>query len=275
MRQLSTHHSYEELRGVVVDVLLKRESIRQAPTHYQYLVSGVAEVLARRGSPATNMPHISGSDEVRLDARDVDLIRDVFWDMFRQGYVVLGGHDPNEPFRLSQFAEQTLKSHSPYRFHDTSSFIAMVTKEVQDISSETIAYLEEAVAAFYADCLLSSCVMVGVAAEIEFLRLLDVASKSTAYGSAFPLGPKHDPIRKKITKFQKSLQPLLNAKSLPQEAVEDLDTNFSHIQSVLRISRNDAGHAKTTKLQRELVYVNLQLFVPFARQLMKLRAALA
>ena len=68
---------------------------------------------------------------------------------------------------------------------------------------------------------------------------------------------------------------MLNAKSLPQEAVEDLDTNFSHIQSVLRISRNDAGHAKTSKLQREVVYVNLQLFVPFARQLMKLRAALA
>jgi hypothetical protein len=239
------------------------------------LVSGVAEVLARRGSPAANIPHTSGPDEVRLDPRDVELVRDIFWDLFRQGYVVLGGHDPNESFRLSRFAEQTLKSHSPYRFHDTGSFIAMVKKEVQDISSEATAYLEEAVAAFYADCLLSSCVMVGVAAEIEFLRLLDVASKSTTYGSAFPLGPKNDPIRKKISKFQKSLQPLLNAKSLPQDAVEDLDTNFSQIQSVLRISRNEAGHAKATKLQRELVYVNLQLFVPFARQLMKLRTALA
>jgi len=75
----------------VVDVLLKRESVRQAPTHYQYLVSGVAEVLARRGSPATNMPLTSGPDEVRLDPHDVELVRDVFWDLFRQGYVVLGG----------------------------------------------------------------------------------------------------------------------------------------------------------------------------------------
>jgi hypothetical protein len=221
------------------------------------------------------MPLTSGPDEVRLDPRDLELIRDVFWDMFRQGYIVLGGHDPNESFRLSQFAEQTLKSHSPYRFHDTRSFVAMVSKEVQDISSEAIAYLEEAVATFYADCLLSSCVMLGVAAEIEFLRLLEVASKSATYGSAFPLTSGHDPIRKRITRFQKSLQPLLNAKSLPQEAVEDLDTNFSQIQSVLRISRNEAGHAKSAKLQREVVYVNLQLFVPFARQLMKLRALLA
>jgi len=220
------------------------------------------------------MPYTSRPDEVRLDRGDVELIRDIFWDMFRQGYVALGGHDANESFRLSRFAEQTLKSHSPYRFHDTSSFIAMVKREVQDISPDAIAYLEEAVAAFYADCLLSSCVMVGVAAEIEFLRLRDVASRSPVYGSAFPLGPERDPISKKITKFQKSLQVLLGAKSLPQEAVEDLDTNFSQIQSVLRISRNDAGHAKSGNPQREMVYVYLQLFVPFARQLMRLRTAL-
>jgi len=67
---------------------------------------------------------------------------------------------------------------------------------------------------------------------------------------------------------------LVSAKTLPHDAVEDLDTNFAQIQSVLRITRNDAGHANTTKIQREQVYVNLQLFVPFARQLMKLRAAL-
>jgi hypothetical protein len=64
-------------------------------------------------------------------------------------------------------------------------------------------------------------------------------------------------------------------KTLPQEAVEDLDTNFAMIQSVLRIARNEAGHPTVTKLQREQVYVYLQLFVPFARQLMRLRAALA
>ena len=259
----------------MVDVLLNQESVRPTPTLYQHLVDGVAQVLARRGSPAVNILQTSGPDEVRLDPRDVELIRDIFWDLFRQGYIVLGGHDPNESFRLSRCAEQTLGKHSPYRFHDTNSFIAMVKKEVQDISSEAIVYLEEAVAAFYADCLLSSCVMVGVAAEIEFLRLLDVASKSKTHGSVFSFSKKNDPIRKKITGFHQRLQPLINSKSLPEEAVEDLDTNFSQIQSVLRISRNDAGHANATHPQRELVYVNLQLFVPFARQLMRLRSALA
>jgi hypothetical protein len=139
-------------------------------------------------------------------------------------------------------------------------------------SPEALAYLDEAVAAFYADCLLASCVMVGVAAEAEFLRLIDVAAASAAHGSLFAPVQKQRFIRQKITRFQESITPI--RKTLPQEAIEDLETNFSMIQSVLRIARNDAGHPTAAKLQREQVYVNLQLFIPFARQLMRLRAAL-
>jgi hypothetical protein len=40
-------------------------------------------------------------------------------------------------------------------------------------------------------------------------------------------------------------------------------------------ARNDAGHPNTARPQREQVYVFLQLFIPFARQLMRLRYELA
>jgi hypothetical protein len=59
---------------------------------------------------------------------------------------------------------------------------------------EAVAYLEEAVASFYADCLLASTVMLGVSAEAEFLRLVDVATTSQINGTKFavvskPVGP--------------------------------------------------------------------------------------
>ena len=73
-------------------------------------------------------------------------------------------------------------------------------------------------------------------------------------------------------KFQQCLMTL--RKTLPQQAVEDLETNFSMIQSVLRIARNEAGHPTADKVERNQVYVFLQLFVPFARQLMRFRVAL-
>ena len=204
-------------------------------------------------------------------------MRDIFWDLFRQGFITLGLNDSNDAwpfFRLSHIGGQTLAAQSPFRFHHTSSFLNIVTREVPDISAEAKVYLDEAVAAYFSDCLLACCVMVGGAAEAEFLRLVDVAANSTTFGSAF--APVVQPvfIRQKITKFQDCLKPLLDARRLPREAVEDLETNFNMIQSVLRIARNDAGHPTSTQLEREQVYVYLQLFVPFARQVMRLRNAL-
>jgi hypothetical protein len=274
MTQVTTKHSYEELRAVVVDVLLKREHVQYEPSHYRHLVIGVAEVLARRDGPKEQPSQ--PSFDLHLDPHDSELVRDVFWDLFRQGFITLGLNDANESwphFRLSHFGKQTLGTQSAFRFHDTGSFITMVRAEVPDISSEAVAYLDEAVASFFADCLLACCVMVGVAAELEFLRLVDLAANG-AHGSAFTAVMKETFVRRKVAKFQDSLKPLINAKKLPREPIEDLETNFAMIQSVLRIARNDAGHATAAKLQREQVYVYLQLFVPFARQLMKLRVAL-
>lgn len=265
-------HSYEEIREVVVDILLKRVKVHYEPTQFGNLVSGVGEVFAmRRGETVERS--LSGQ---RVNANDAELARDVFWDLFRQGFITLGLNDSNPQwpwFRLSYFGERTLGTQSPYRFHDTGSFPGLVRNEIPDISSEAITYLEEAVAAFYAGCLLACSVMLGVAAEAEFLRLVEVAENNATHGTRFRSVAKQQAIRRKITAFQDCLRPI--RPGLPHDATEDLDVNFQAVQSVLRIARNEAGHPTGATPQREIVYVYLQLFIPFARQLMRLRTALA
>lgn len=200
-------------------------------------------------------------------------MRDVFWDLFRLGFITLGSNNsnPNWPrFRLSHFGQTTLKTNRPLHFHDTTSYLTLVKKQVPDISKEAIEYLDEAVAAFYAECRLAACIMLGVAAEAEFLTLIDVAIKNVTHGQKFAPIQKEKFIRQKITKFGFALKPLIP--SLPSDATEDIDTNFNMIQSVLRIARNDAGHPPLPTLpEREQIYIYLQLFIPFARQLMRLR----
>jgi hypothetical protein len=218
----------------------------------------------------------TGAADQRLHPQDAELVRDVFWDLFRQGFITLGMNDANPMwpwFRLSHFGQQTLQSDRPYRFHDTGSFLTMVRAEVPDIAPEAITYLDEAVSAFYADCLLASSVMLGVAAEAEFIRLIDATVENPAYAAIFAPVQAQRFIRQKITAFQTAIKLLLQ--NFPREAVEDLDANFNMIQSVLRIARNEAGHPTATIPHREQVYVNLQLFVPFDRQLMRLRLAMA
>jgi hypothetical protein len=253
---------------------LKRVKVAYEPQQWVSLQSGVAEVFARREAiPAQQQQPIR---QHHLNPYDAELVRDVFWDLFRQGFITLGLDDSNPQwpfFRLSHFGEKTLATQSPYRFHDTSSFLGLVKNEVSDISPEALVYLDEAVSAFYAGCLLASCVMLGVAAEAEFLRLAETAAQHPTYAPKFSAVSQKNLIRQKITKFQDCLKPLIPA--LPHEATEDLETNFLAIQSVLRIARNDAGHPTGATPQREQVYIYLQLFVPFARQLMRLRRAFA
>ena len=269
-----SQHTYEEIRDVVMDILLKRVTVRLTydPNQWAHLKAGVAEVFASRESKPGQQPYPSPS----LRGLDAELLRDVFWDLFRQGFITLGMNDDNPQwpwFRLSHFGEKTLAVQSPYRFHDTNSFLSLVKKEVPDISADAVVYLGEAVAAFYTDCLLASCVMLGVAAEVEFLRLAEIAAANPTHASKFAAVTKLNAIRQKIVKFHECLKPLIPA--LPYAATEDLEANFLATQSVLRIARNDAGHPTGATPQREQVFVYLQLFIPFARQLMRLRQALA
>jgi hypothetical protein len=137
-------------------------------------------------------------------------------------------------FRLSRFSATALAQRKLYRFHDTSSYIALVKGAVPDLLEKAELYREEAGAALYADCLLASAVMLGVAYEVELLRLINVAAASATYGSSFlPVGKKPI-IKSKINEYQKRLTQHLNA--LPRDLTEDLDTNLSTIQSVLRIA---------------------------------------
>lgn len=261
-------HTYEEIRDVVIDILLGKEAVQYEASQFQNLKSGVHEVFLRRsGHREPGQPTQS--------SQDAELIRDVFWDLFRQGAITLGMDNSNLSwpfFRLSHFGKRTLAGQSPWRFHDTCSYMDMVHHQVPDLSNRTAVYLEEAVTAFYAQCLLASCVMLGVAAEEEFLRLLNVAVDRPTVGSIFQQAAKERNFSYKINKFLPALAKI--SSSLNGKVAEDIEKNFSPIQSVLRIARNEAAHSSFSSPQRENVYVHLQLFIPFARQLFRIRNAL-
>lgn len=231
-------HTYEELRNVVVDVLSNR--VNQFNDVLEYTGKSVAQ---RYNAPALPMGAAYPGAASQLHANDANLILEIVWDLFRQGVVTLGLNtsNPGWPWlRLSRFGKAILSSQNPFRFHDTTGYVKILTTEIPDISTEALVYMEEALSAFYADCLLSSTVMLGVAAETEFLRMLDIASRSPNYGLTFSSIVKLPFVRTKISKSQDAIKPHL--KTLPKEVTEDLDTNLNAIQSVIRIARNEWGH---------------------------------
>ncbi|MBB4398787.1 hypothetical protein GGD62_007934 [Bradyrhizobium sp. ERR14] len=258
----------------MVDVLHQQIS---GNNQYLALVENVARVINERENPVVNlgtgMAYQGAS--AALHPHDRDKLLEIFWDLFRQGVITLGLNDNNPQwpwFRLSRFGASEA-ARQPFRFHDTASFMSMVLKAVPDLLPATQMYLDEAVAAFYSGCFLAATVMLGVAAEAEFLRLIDVANKNAKIGTSFDKAAKERFIRTKIEAFRKGLDPHL--KSLPDAAKEDLDISLNAVQSILRIARNGAGHPSgAAPPSREQVYVNLQMFVPFAVQVARLRQEL-
>lgn len=262
--------NYEEIQGIVVSILTEEEKTKYGFSQFRNLESGVNEVLARRRS-------MTGQSSAILNETVVnELTRDVFWDLFRRGYITLGMNSSNENwpfFRLSHFGKNTLGSESPWRFHDTSSYLGLFKEQVTELSGRTIDYLEEAISTFYSGALLASTVMLGVAAEIEFLRLLEVAIANKNTYSDFSKVDKERTISGKISKFIPELKKIPRA--IDTKAFEDIDVNLLAIQSILRIARNQAGHPSSARPTRESVYVNLQIFVPFALQMVRLRSAIS
>jgi hypothetical protein len=268
-------HSYEELRDVVMDVLYQRIPDNN---QYQALIENVSRTINRFENSNIDLGAGFGYQgaATALHPSDRDKLLEIFWDLFRQGVITLGLDDNNPQwpwFRLSRFGESDA-ARQPFRFHDTTSYVSLINKAVPDILPAARMYLEEAVAAFYSGCFLAATVMLGVAAEAEFLRLIDIAKMNATIGKSFEKAANEKFIRAKIEAFRRGLEP--NLKSLHNATKDDLDINLNAVQSIIRVARNEAGHPSGAQPpSREQVYIYLQIFVPFAVQVMRLRAELA
>jgi hypothetical protein len=256
-----------------LDLLAGRE---KAPSYalnqYEHLMIGVAEVLRRRDGPSKEEgPGIIGGGETQLSGSDRELFLEVFWGMFREGIITLGHDDADREFpffRVSGFGRRLLEGGDAYFFHDVSSYEKVIKSQVHNVDPVTLVYLKEAMQAFRSGCILSSTVMLGVATEHTFLLLVETIENNLQHAPTYSAVGKERTILHMVNKFKKILDQ--NAKALPPNVKEDLDTNFAGILSIIRNFRNQSGHPTGKIVDREQAYILLQLFIPYCRKMYQL-----
>lgn len=261
-------HSYEELRSVTLDILARRERPSYSPDQFAHLVIGVAEIVEQREG---KLDQRRGS-EAQLSVADRELVREIFWDLFRQGVITLGSDNANQNyphFKVSQFGKRILDNENTYFFHDLTTYTTLIKSNVPHINDITLLYLQEAMQSFKSGCMLAATVMLGVASEHSFLLLLEAAEANGKYGSRFASAAKERSVLQKFRKFKTALDQHVLA-DLPGEVKEDLDIDFAGILSVIRTFRNDSGHPSGKILGREQTYVLLQMFVPYCKKIYQL-----
>lgn len=263
-------HSYEEIRAVVIDILAEREKTSYEPHQFGSLEIGAAEVFARREAQGESQSLLCHS-QPHLSRQDAELFMEVFWDLFRQNIITLGFNASNREFpffRVSHTGKAILQNQQVYFFHDVSTYEKLILAQVPNIDAITMLYVKEAMQAFRSGCILSATVMLGVAAEHIFISMLETIDGNPKHQSTYASVQKERSILPKINKFRGILEKQLGR--LPSDVKEDLDTQFTGIQSLIRTFRNDSGHPTGKIIDREQSYVLLNLFVPYARKMHQL-----
>lgn len=261
--------TYEEVRNAAIRVLSGKVEAKYNPDQYEHLLLAVEDLLA---PPAPQGFYAGNRRETNPEVRRHFL--EVFWDLFRQGVITLGMNDSNREFpfcRLTAHGKKIVSDEHSYFIHDVSALIDRVRKEVPKVSDATVMYLGESLQCFRSGCMLASTVMLGVAAESEFERLLEKATSSTTWKSKFESAAKERTALKRLTKFQNVLRG--EAKNFPDDVMESFDTYFTAIADLIRTFRNEAGHPTGKVPDREQVYVLINLFVPYCKKVATLSKA--
>lgn len=261
-------HSYEEIRKMALDILVGRVEYPYSPDQYEHLRIAVGGTLEEREKGQR-------SEQPNMSKNDSEIFLEVFWDLFRQGIITLGLNDNNREFpffRVSAYGKQIIENQDPYFFHDVSSYETAIKDNIPNIDDATLVYLKESMQSFLSGCVLSSSVMLGVAAEHTFIKLLEMIGQNNTYQTTFKKVFEQRSILPKINKFQNKLTDEMNSKQivLPPEIREDMETNFLGIIAIIRNFRNESGHPTGNIISREQCYVNLNLFIPYCKKIYQL-----
>src|ERR1051325_522182 len=114
--RMETDHSYEEIRDVVIAVLAGHEKSSSgfSPNQFEGLKLTVSEVFERREG---RTPHQRGFGSASgLSVSDAEVLREVFWDLFRQGIITLGMNDANPEFPWVWMSTKREKNPKARRF---------------------------------------------------------------------------------------------------------------------------------------------------------------
>jgi len=263
-------HSYEEIRKIAIAILAGKEKVKYDPSQFEHLRVGIAEVIQKRETPSTSRDDNYGNP--RLSDHDDLFFQEVFWDLFRQGIITFGMDRMNTQFpwfRVSSYGERLLlHNQDPYFFHDVSTYEVLIKQNIPDIDEVTLLYLKESLQAFMSGCMLSSSVMLGVAAEHSFEQLLEIISRNPKFETIFKSVYKERSILPKLNKFKTILDQHIG--EFTPEIREDLDTNFSGIIAIIRNFRNESGHPSGKIISREQCYILLKLFIPYCKKIYQL-----
>lgn len=242
-----------QLRAAFVEALKRVDPVN---TQFAVLTGEITNVALEKGFvDTTDYFHRKYWDGINL----------LFWEHIISGVLAIGLNkdNPDHPFfRITKFGAKMLEDES-ILVYDPTGTIDSIKKQIDgEIDPVVREYFGEALICFGRGCLRAATVMVGVAAEKTFYNLADafLSYLPDSEGKKFKeavekkrsVSKIYDEFRKIIETRKRDIQNNIGR----DDILYQMDSMFN----MIRIDRNDQGHPKGIKPNKDSVLGNLLLF---------------
>jgi hypothetical protein len=257
--------SYEQTRALVIEAL-KSSSSGQMTSLYP----NIANLAVRKGVVENPASANFLNPTYELPRKYKIWVEDIFWDLITEGLIRPGlGDGVNQGlpwYHVSEYGKTVLTNQSPQPY-DPDGYLAEV-RAIPNIDDVILSYLEESLKAFRIHCHLSSVITLGCASEKAILLLIE-ACKAAISNPADQADLERRTDTLAIKRKHDEFQNLLKAKIvplLPKELKENLDNYLIGLFSIIRSTRNDAGHPSGKEIRREPLYAYLATFPEYLKK---------
>jgi len=235
----------------------------------------VLDVLDR--NPETQFVEVENkirSISPEYQSSDALELHDILWELLIQGVIAPGFNSSNLnlPFmHVTEYGKRCLQANSILP-HDPDGYLERLERLVgQPLDSTVQTYIQEGLLTFLGGHYLAATVMLGVASEQCADLLIE------AYSTAIANPSQRAAFEKKVKQAGRSvknrfdiLRDELLRLNLPSELKDALDIQLSGIFTLIRYSRNDAGHPTGRIVDRDMTHGNLLLFPQYCKRVYEL-----
>jgi hypothetical protein len=166
---------------------------------------------------------------------------------------------------LTEYGKKAIKSLHPIP-NDTAGYLARIREAVPQLDNIIEIYLNESVRTYNINQLLSSTITLGCASERALLVLVDTYEQTfndKLKSKAFSKKTTGKFIKTKFDEFDKAIRAQLH--NLPNDLRENYPNTLTGIFQMIRYNRNSAGHPTGKSVDKDTLFANLQVFIPYCR----------
>lgn len=260
---------FEELKSLVID------SIRSHAPSFEFmnLCNTVGNKAVKKEIVKNPHPANYQAISYTLQKRDENRVREIIWNLIIERVLTIGDfyHDSWPHLSLTEYGEKVLESDQPVP-NDPSGYLTRIKNEIPELDNVIEIYLSESIKTYNINQLLSATITLGCASEKALLLLIDSYTETfvdNIQQEKFNKKTEGKFIKTKFEEFDKEIKGIMC--QLPSDLKDNYTNTLTGIFEMIRRNRNLAGHPTGKQIDKDTLFANLQVFIPYCRYIYELK----